>query len=142
MYLYFNIFSSTLIFSLELVPCFDISGPVLAINTRHTAGYQLLLSMSLGTKVCTLPKMDILAMEDTGFIYCKFLFTVHNHHYRILYYLLDLTCIPIRLHASGLLVLNRNQESTSYMLTLLRLVTAGPSIYQSLFSLNRCLYCE
>ena len=60
-------------FSIELIPCFDISGPVLAINTKHAEGYELMLAMLAGSSPCTLPKMDAPALEDSGFIYCTYL---------------------------------------------------------------------
>ena len=63
-------------FSIELIPCFDISGPVLAINTKHAEGYELMLAMLAGSSPCTLPKMDAPALEDSGFIYCTYLLII------------------------------------------------------------------
>ena len=123
-------------------PCFDISGPTLGIDVNHVAGYELFQQMLAGTIECTLPQLDDADLENSGFLYGKTLFTVkiHIHHCQTHDHLLALTNIPIRNHISGLKVLNRNQEGTQFMLTLLRVV--GTSYYHSIFALNRCLYCE
>ena len=72
-------------------------------------------------------------------LYIQFKVTsIHNLHHRIHVRFSALTHIPIRLHVSDKVVLNRNQEATGYMLTLLRLLSTDR--YGSVFALNRCLY--
>ena len=59
-------------YRIELVPYLDNSGPTLAVNVLHSAGYKLLLSMLRKDIDCTLPRMDAFALEDTGIIYCEY----------------------------------------------------------------------
>ena len=66
-----------LLFSIELVPCLDASGPTLAVNVLHEPGYKLLLSMLRKEVASPLPRLDALAMEDTGIIYCEYLFNLY-----------------------------------------------------------------
>ena len=135
-----------LLFSIELVPCLDASGPTLAVNVLHEPGYKLLLSMLRKEVASPLPRLDALAMEDTGIIYCEYLFlfvhiyvtTIHSLLHQIHVHFSALTHIPIRLHISDLVVLNKNQDATAYMLTLLRLLCTDR--YSAVFALNRCLY--
>ena len=61
-----------MIFSIELIPCFDISGPTLAINVNHSAGCDMLQSMLQGTIECGLPKMTAQEMEDNSLFYCEY----------------------------------------------------------------------
>ena len=135
-----------MLFRIELVPFLDTSGPTLAINVLHEAGYNLLLSMLRKESDCPLPRMDAFALEDTGILYCEYFFIIqlftkfHSLLRQIHVRILALTHIPIRLHVSGLVDLNKNQDATIYMLTLLRLICTDR--YAATFALNRCLYRE
>ena len=125
-----------------MIPCFDNSGPTLAVNVNHAAGCTMLQSMLHGELDCNLPKMTAHEMEDNSLFHCEYqkiiFFIIRNHRYRNHVLLLVLTCTPIRRHNSGLGSLNKNQDGTKYMLTLLDLI--GIDRYQSFFSLNRSLY--
>ena len=63
-------------FSIELIPYIDNSGPTLAVNVLHEAGYKLLLQMLKGDVTSPLPQFSALAMEDIGLIYGEFIHTV------------------------------------------------------------------
>ena len=67
-----NYLYNNFIFRIELIPCFDISGPTLAINVNHAAGSDMLQSMLQGELVCNLPKMTAQEMEDNSLFYCKY----------------------------------------------------------------------
>ena len=137
-----NYLYNNFIFRIELIPCFDISGPTLAINVNHAAGSNMLQLMLQGEIDCNLPKMTAQEMEDNSLFHCEyqdnFISIIHNHRYQNHVLLLVLTCTPIRRNNSGLGSLNKNQDGTKYMLTLLALI--GTDRYQSFFSLNRSLY--
>ena len=63
---------------------------------------------------------------------------IHSRPHQTHDHILALIRIPIRLHVSDRLVLNKNQDATAYMLTMLRLISTDR--YPSVFALNRCLY--
>ena len=74
------------------------------------------------------------------------LFTFNNrypqsHHYRTFYHQYSELChIPIRLHQTGELSLNKGYQSTRFMISLLTLT--GIDSYEAFFALNRQLYCK
>ena len=45
-------------FSIELIPYIDNSGPTLAVNVLHEAGYKLLLQMLKGDVTSPLPQLS------------------------------------------------------------------------------------
>ena len=130
-----------------MVPYIDTSGPTLTINVQFTdqdPAFKLLLAMSHGTVSSPLPRFAAIDLEENGILFCKLLYftvLVTNIHSRLRQthaHILALTRIPIRLHVSDRLVLNKNQDSTAYMLTLLGLISTDR--YSSIFAFNRCLY--
>ena len=141
-----------------MIPYIDNSGPTLTINVnqrtstgQESEGYKLLLSMLDGTVTSPFPRMDTAALENKGVYHCEYYlfiylilcvhFTnIHSRLHQIHVHFSALTRIPIRSHISDRLVLNKNQESTIYMLTFLQLVSTDR--YSSIFALNRCLYSK
>ena len=138
-----------------MIPYLDNSGPTFAINVQQSTAegqesvaYKLLLSMLDGTVTNPLPRLDAASLEDKGVFHCKCIYliflctitNIHNHLHQIHVRFSALTRIPIRSHVSDRLLLNKNQESTMYMLTLLQLICTDR--YSSIFALNRCLYSK
>ena len=63
-------------FSIELVPYIDNSGPTLTINVQHdqqSDNYKLLQSMLDGIVTSSLPRFDAHALEEKGIYYCEYL---------------------------------------------------------------------
>ena len=120
----------------------------MTINVQFAAqdpASQLLQSMLHGTVDSPLPRFPAIDLEENGILFCKLFYctvtiftNIRNHLHQIHVHILALTRIPIRLHVSDRLVLNKNQDSTAYMLTLLGLISTDR--YSSIFAFNRCLY--
>ena len=82
-------------FSIELVPYIDNSGPTLTINVQHdqqSDNYKLLQSMLDGTVTSSLPRFDAHALEEMGIYFCEYFIgnfvvysftSIHNHLHQI-----------------------------------------------------------
>ena len=59
-------------FRIAVKPCFDASGPTLGIDVNHDDGQKLMQQMLAGEVVCSLPKLDVSELENTGLMYRKY----------------------------------------------------------------------
>ena len=66
------------------------------------------------------------------------------HTLRYQNHFLDLSCIPIRKHLSGVQALKEDECTPDTMVAIIYVLTGFSSVdlYRSLFALNRQLYCK